>query len=253
MLTAYDFPTAVCAQTAGVPTLLIGDTMGCVVLGHENTRHVPLDLMIMLGEAVRRGAPNVYLVGDMPYESLSRGDEIGLAAARRFITEAGCDAVKLEVGPEHISLLSKLHAEKIEAIAHLGLQPQSVTTPDGYRAQARDPQAINQLVTMAKRSVEAGADMLLLEAVPRQAAEAVVAAINVPVIGCGAGPACHGHVCVTHDMLGFGTMRPPRFVPMHANVGKTFVEAMRRWVTDIESGAYPATEHVYGMKPPPKA
>ena len=131
MLTAYDYPTAVCAQAAGVPTLLIGDTVGCVVLGYDTTRKVPLDLMITLGEAVRRGAPNVYFVGDMPYESLSRGDDVGLAAARRFIQEAGCDAVKIEAGPEHISLIEKLRAEKIETIAHLGLRPQSVTLARG--------------------------------------------------------------------------------------------------------------------------
>ena len=109
---------------------------------------------------------------------------------------------------------------------------------------------IDTLVDMAKQVVAAGADMILLEAVPSQASEAVVAATNVPIIGCGAGPACHGHVCVTHDMLGLGTTRTPRFVPVHANMSEIFVNAMRRWVTDIESGAYPAPEHVYGMKAP---
>ena len=253
MLTAYDFPTAVCAQAAGVPTLLIGDSMGCVLLGHASTRGVPLDLMVILGEAVRRGAPDVYLVGDLPYESLSRGDEIACAGARRFVEEAGCDAVKIEAGPEHLLLINKLRDAGIGTIAHLGLRPQSVVTPDGYRAQARDQQAIEELTITARRMVDAGAVMLLLEAVPSQAAAAVVANVSVPVIGCGAGAACHGHVCVTQDLLGLGTTRPPRFVPVHANIGATMVDAMRRWVADIESGAYPAAKHGYGMKAPPTA
>jgi len=248
MLTAYDYPTAAAAQAAGVHALLIGDSMGCVILGHENTRRVPLDLMIVLGEAVRRGAPGVYLIGDLPYESLTAGEEAVLSASRRFCTEAGCDAVKLEAGSGDERLVARLAGAGIETIAHLGLRPQTVVSPDGYRAQARDAAGIRALVSDARRMVAAGAAMLLLEAVPNEASQAVVEAVDVPVVGCGAGPACDGHVVVTHDLLGIRSLRVPRFVPVLADIGQQMQMAMRRWVTAIEEGRYPAPEHAYRMK-----
>jgi 3-methyl-2-oxobutanoate hydroxymethyltransferase len=250
MLTAYDYPTAALAQAAGVHSLLVGDSLAAVVLGHPNTRPAPLEVMIVLAEAVRRGAPKVYLVGDMPFEALSAGIEPALAGARRFRDEAGCDAVKVEASSEKSVLVTRLVAAGIETIAHLGLRPQDVLTPDGYRAQARDASSIETLVADARRMVDAGAAMLLLEAVPNEAAQAVLAAVSVPVIGCGAGPACDGHVVVTHDMLGLGGIRPPRFVPVLAQVGQVIEEAMRRYVQDIVSGQYPRPEHVYRLRSP---
>jgi 3-methyl-2-oxobutanoate hydroxymethyltransferase len=222
--------------------------MGTVLLGHDNTRRVPLSLMVMLAEAVRRGAPSIYLVGDMPFESMAAGDEAVLDAARRFRDEAGCDGVKVEVEQGHAELVAKLAAAGFETIAHLGLRPQSVLTPDGYRAQARDEAAIAQLAEDAARMANAGAAMILLEAVPDEAAAAVVGAVDVPVIGCGAGPSCDGHVVVTQDMLGATTMRPPRFVPVYSNLREQTESAMRRWVDEIDRGVYPGREHVYGMR-----
>lgn len=250
MLTAYDYPTAALAQSAGVHILLIGDSMGTVLLGRPNTRTVPLALMLVLGEAVRRGAPLVYLVGDMPYEALTGGIEKAVDAARRYRDEAGCDAVKAEAGPGDEPTVGAIAQAGIETVVHLGLRPQQVMSPDGYRAQARDADAIGTLVAAARNMVAAGASMLLLEAVPNEASQAVVAAVPVPVIGCGAGPACDGHVVVTQDMLGMGGIRPPRFVPVLAQVGRTCEEAMRRYVQDIASGAYPGPEHVYPMRRP---
>lgn len=164
MLTAYDYPMAVAAQAAGVHGLLIGDSMGTVLLGHANTRQTPLSLMLTLGEAVRRGAPHVHLWGDLPYEALSAGPEAVLDAARRFRDEAGCDAVKLETGPEDDRLVANLARAGIVTVAHLGLRPQQVVTADGYRPQARDSATIAQLVETAGRMVAAGAAILLLEA-----------------------------------------------------------------------------------------
>ncbi len=248
MLTAYDYPTAALAQAAGVHSLLIGDSMGTVLLGHPSTRHTPLDLMVSLGEAVRRGAPNVWLVGDLPYEAISGGAARTLDAARRFRDEAGCDAVKLEAGPQDDSLVSTLAEAGIDTIAHLGLRPQQVTSPDGYRAQARDAQGVDALANDARRMVDAGAVMILLEAVPPKAAEAVLEAVEVPVVGCGAGPACDGHVLVTEDMLGLGAVRPPRFVPVHAQLREVCERAMRQYVEDVVNGVYPGPEHVYSMR-----
>lgn len=253
MLTAYDYPTAVLAQAAGVHSLLIGDSLGTVLLGHPNTRSVPLSLMIVLGEAVRRGAPGVYFVGDMPYEAVAGGIDSAVAAAKRFRDEAGCDAVKFEAGSEDDRLVARLTQAGIDTIAHLGLRPQQITTPDGYRAQARDPETIATLVADARRMVDAGAAMILLEAVPNEASQAVVATVEVPVVGCGAGPACDGHVLVTQDMLGIGTTRPPRFVPVLAQVGKICEQTLRRYVKDIVSGAYPGPQHVYPMRTPAKS
>ena len=251
MLTAYDYCTAAAAQSAGVHSLLVGDSMGTVVLGHDNTRQVPLSMMVTLAAAVRRGAPRVYLVGDMPFEAMVGGDDAVVAAALRFRDEAGCDAVKFEAEWRHAVLVEKLSAAGIETIAHLGLRPQSVLTPDGYRAQAREEASIAELVAGAKRMVESGAVIILLEAVPNEASSAVVDAVQVPVIGCGAGPACDAHVVVTHDMLGLGNIKPPRFVPVYADVAATIESAMRSWVTEIDSGVYPGKKHVYGMRRKP--
>jgi 3-methyl-2-oxobutanoate hydroxymethyltransferase len=248
MLTAYDYPTAALAQAAGVHALLVGDSLGTVLLGHPNTRSVPLDLMVVLAEAVRRGAPRVYLVGDLPYEALAADDEAALAAARRFRTEAGCDAVKLEVGLGDERRVRKLTQAGLETIAHLGLRPQQISAPDGYRAQARDAAAIADLVTECRRMEAAGAAMLLLEAVPNEASQAVIQAVGVPVVGCGAGPACDGHVLVTHDLLGFTTIRPPRFVPVIAAAARLFEEGMRKYVQDVVGGRYPAPEHAYHLR-----
>lgn len=251
MLTAYDYPTAVLAGIAGIQSLLVGDSMGTVLLGHPNTRGVPLDLMITLAEAVRRGAPFVWLVGDMPYVALSRGVSAAIEAARRFRDEAGCNAVKIECGRGEMELVTGVVQAGIDVIVHLGLRPQQVLEPSGYKAQARNDETIAELVQDARAAVAAGAVMLLLEAVPNEATLAVKAAVDVPIIGCGAGPACDGHVVVTQDMLGVGAARVPRFVPRLAQLDQTILHAMERYVADIETGAYPAAEHVYPLNDRP--
>lgn len=248
MLTAYDHPTAALAEAAGVHALLVGDSMGMVLLGHETTRDVPIDLMITLAEAVRRGAPNTFLIGDVPFQALSHGIEFTLSTARRFCDEAGCDAVKIETGAADMPLISATVDAGYCTIAHLGLRPQQVLTAAGYRAQAREPAAIETLVTEARAAIDAGAHMLLLEAVPNEAAQAVVAATTVPVIGCGAGPACDGHILVTEDMLGWGADKPPRFVPLNANLREAALLGMRCWVQDIVEKRYPGPEHTYSMR-----
>lgn len=250
MLTAYDYPTAAAAEAAGVQALLVGDSLGTVLLGHENTRRVPLELMLVLGEAVRRGAPHTYLVGDLPYAALSGSDDLALRAAERFRDEAGCDGVKLEATAADAARVARLAAAGIDTTVHLGLRPQSVLSPDGYRAQARDGPAIEALVRECRTLAEAGASMVLLEAVPNEASAAVVAAVTVPVIGCGAGPACHGHVVVTQDLLGWGMMRPPRFVPVLADIGREIGAALRAYVAAVTERRYPGPEHAYPLRRP---
>ncbi len=249
MLTAYDYPTARRAAEAGVHMLLVGDSCASVVLGHDSTRPAPLELMIVLAEAVRRGAPGVCLVGDIPFEAMT-SDYAAQAAARRFRDEADCDMVKLEVDAEHAGWVRKIARDGIDVIAHLGLRPQQVTDPAGYRAQARESAEITALVAQAQRMQDAECAMILLEAVPNEATAAVMEAVSVPVIGCGAGPACDGHVVVTQDMLGCSFGSTPRFVPVLGDLGERTDDAMRRYVEDIVSRQYPAPEHVYPMKRP---
>lgn len=248
MLTAYDFPTAAAAQRAGVHALLVGDSSANVVLGLATTREVTLDFLVTIAGAVRRGAPATYLVGDVPFESMQSGPDGLLLAAERFVNEAGCDAVKFEAESGDDRLVEALAGAGHEVIVHLGLRPQTVLTPDGYRAQARDADSIALLVDDSRRMAAAGAAMLLLEAVPNEASLAVIAAIDLPVIGCGAGPACDGHVVVTHDLLGFATTRPPRFVPVLADMNSFVEDALRRYVESIAAGRYPGPEHVYPLR-----
>lgn len=244
MLTAYDYPTAVEAQAAGVPTLLIGDSAGAVVLGHPTTREVSLEFLLTISSAVRRGAPNVFLAADIPYLTMKAGGDAVIEAGRQFL-QIGVDAIKIEVDLQDLPLVSALGEKKIPVIAHLGLRPQQVTDPSGYRVQAREPAEVQQLITHAQAFTAAGAAMLLLEAVPPAAAESVVKAVEVPVIGCGAGPACSGHVVVTHDMLGIGRNKPPRFVPVYEGLSDRTQAAMREWVAQIADGRYPAESHLY--------
>lgn len=251
MLTAYDYPTARAAQAAGVHSLLVGDSMGMVVLGYASTREIPLSALLLVAEAVRRGAPNVFIIGDMPYETMIAGEAAVLAAALQFIN-AGCDAVKVECETQHEALVARLEQAQIPTIAHIGLRPQAVTTTDGYRAQARDEDGIHALVDLARRMQHAGASMLLIEAVPPEAANAVCQAVSIPVIGCGAGPACDGHVVVTHDMLGFGPARPPKFVPLLADLNTIIRDAMERYVAAIAQGDYPGPQHAYRMRAAPQ-
>lgn len=248
MLTAYDHPTAQLAQNAGVHVLLIGDSLGNVLLGHPTTRTVPFELMLVLSEAVRRGAPRAYVMGDMPFEQMQRGDDAVILAARRFRDDAGCDGVKFEATTANVRLVEQLANAEIQTTVHLGLRPQSIDRPEDYRVQARDDATIERLAEDAQTLVNAGAALVLLEAVPPEASAAVASAVGVPVIGCGAGPACDGHVVVTQDMIGLSAVPPPRFVPRHAAVGETISAAMSRWVAEIESGAYPAPEHTYRMR-----
>lgn len=251
MLTAYDHPTAALAQAAGVHALLVGDSMGTVLLGHADTRSTPLGLMVILAEAVRRGAPHCWLVGDLPYEAVRTGADFALAASRRFCDRAGCDAVKCEVARDDAAIVRAIAGDGIDVIAHIGLRPQRVMADEGFRVQARDPASIEALAEDARQLVAAGAAMILLEAVPNEAAAAVVCAVDVPVVGCGAGPACDGHVVVTHDMLGWRTtVRTPRFVPVLADVGARTEAAMREYAQQIASGVYPGPEHVYKLLTP---
>jgi 3-methyl-2-oxobutanoate hydroxymethyltransferase len=246
MLTCYDYTTARLMQEAGVPMILVGDSAGNVVLGYQTTVPVSLAFMIELTAAVRRGAPNALVVGDMPFGSYQQSVAQGVRNVVRMLKLTGCDCIKLEVAASHAKLISRLADAGVAVISHLGLRPQTVGLMGGYRFQGRTAAQAEVIVSDAIKMQEAGAAALLLEAVPPEVSEAVVRKTSIPVIGCGAGPACHGSVVVTHDILGLSASRP-RFAPLLQDVSGTLKSAYSEYVRQLSVGQYPAAEHAYEM------
>jgi 3-methyl-2-oxobutanoate hydroxymethyltransferase len=246
MLTCYDYTTARLMQEAGVPALLVGDSAASVILGYETTLPVSLDFMVAITAAVRRGSPLALLVADMPFGSYQASVSQGVENVCRMVKETGCDCVKLEVSVYHLPLIEALAEAGVAVIPHLGLRPQTIGVLGGYRYQGRTAEEAERIVALALRMEQAGAAAILLEAVPPEVASAVVDRTKLPVIGCGAGPACHSCVIVTHDGLGLTAGRP-KFVPMLADLAGPIREALAGYVRQVSSGGYPADEHNYTM------
>jgi 3-methyl-2-oxobutanoate hydroxymethyltransferase len=244
MLTCYDFTTARLMQEAGVPGLLVGDSAANVILGHPTTLPIPLDFMIELAAAARRGAPNCLLVADMPFGSYHATAADGVKNVVRMVQLSGCDCVKIEAAQSHVRLVRRLRDAGIAVMAHVGLRPQSIGLLGEYKAQGRTPLEAERIVEMSARLAGAGAAAILLEAVPPDVSAAVVDAVSVPVIGCGAGPACHGYVFVTHDALGLSPHRP-KFVPTLGDLATPMLDAFRQYVRLVDEGKYPAPENNY--------
>lgn len=257
MLTCYDFTTAAQMRAAGVPLVLVGDSAANVMLGHATTLPITREQLIDMTVAVRRGHPECFLVTDMPFGSYQDSTARGVRNVCDTAAKSGCDAVKLEVASPHLGVIHRAAAAGVAVIAHLGLRPQSVGVLGGYRTQGRTEAEAGALVELAVACERAGAVAVLLEAVPSETARRVVEAVRVPVIGCGAGPACHGHVVVTQDLLGL-TPHPhrPKFVPELA-VAPTSSPAellqayFREWVNAIETRQYPEPRHEYAMAKAP--
>lgn len=244
MLTCYDYTTARLLDRAGVKLILVGDSAANVILGHDTTLPVPFDFMVEITAAVRRGAPGAMVFADMPFGSFSTTAE-GVRNAVRMVKQTGCDCVKIECTRGHIALVQALADAGVAVFAHLGMTPQSVGL-NGYRTagkSAHDALAISDLATDL---VNAGAAGLLLEAVPPQVSELVTRHLDVPVIGCGAGPACHAHVVVLHDLLAI-TESSPRFAPRLGDGGATVLKSVERFQADVVSGRYPRPAHCYAM------
>jgi 3-methyl-2-oxobutanoate hydroxymethyltransferase len=246
MLTCYDFTTARLMQEAGVPALLVGDSAANVILGHPTTLPVPLSFMIEITAAVRRGAPLAFLVADMPFGSYAGEAKLGVRSVTRMVKLSGCDCVKMEVAAGHAELVRNLADNGIAVMAHLGLRPQSVNVLGGYKFQGRTAEEARAILALALQMEKAGAVALLLEAVPPEVAARVVQRTAIPVIGCGAGPACHGSVIVTHDGMGMSQNRP-RFVPNLGEAATTMKECFANYVNQVAGGKYPAPEHQYEM------
>jgi 3-methyl-2-oxobutanoate hydroxymethyltransferase len=249
VLTCYDFTTARLMADAGIEVILVGDTYGEVCLGHASTLPVKLDHLLTITEAVRRGAPNAYLIGDMPYMSYQVSKQQAVRNAGRFMAEAGCDCVKVEVNRALRKTVEAMSNASIPVMAHLGLRPQAIHTYGGYKAQGKRAATARLLIEDAALMVKAGAVALLLEAIPNEVAEIITEQVSVPVIGCVAGPHCDGTVVVLHDMLGYGAGHPPRSVKRYANLHRVLTDAFREYVSDVTERRYPDVEHGIAMPP----
>jgi 3-methyl-2-oxobutanoate hydroxymethyltransferase len=245
MLTAYDHPTAAALDAAGIPVLLVGDTLGIFVQGHETTIPVTLEAMLYHCEIVSRAARHALIVGDMPFGSYSIFDD-GLVNAGRLVQEGGVHAVKVE-GPRY-DLVSSLTQIGIPVMGHLGLTPQSYAQLGGNRVQARSEKEVEFLVENALALESAGVFALVLEAVPSQAAEKVTNALKIPTIGIGAGPHCDGQVLVSTEMLGLFEGHSPRFSKRYANLRQTITDAAGNFAEEVRSGRYPDDAHSYNWK-----
>lgn len=247
-LTAYDYPTAILEQKAGIDVILVGDSAGMVVYGYPSTLPVTMDLMIPLVRAVRLGAPDVYLVGDMPYMSYQPSVSDAIRNGGRFMAE-GCDAVKLEGGREMAGTIRAMADATIPVMAHIGLTPQAAAQLGGFKAQGRDLDTARRLIEDAKILEDAGASSVLLEAVPAEVAKIITRRAGVPIFGIGAGMHCDGQVLVIHDMIGMFDRKVAKFVKKYAEVGDKILEALQEFKSDVLARRFPGMEHCYPMPP----
>jgi len=244
MLTAYDYPTAKLAAEAGVDVLLVGDSLGMVVLGYDSTVPVTLEEMLHHTAAARRGAPDVHLVADLPYLA-DATPERALAAAERLVKEAGADSVKLE-GPK-LEAVRALVRAGVPVLGHVGLTPQTASSLGGYKVQGRSPAAAKKLLEDALALEDAGAWGVVLEMVPRQLAALVTEQLGVPTIGIGAGADTDGQVLVFHDLIGVFDRFKPKFVRRYLEGGALIREAIEAYAADVRAGAFPEVGHAYEM------
>ncbi len=245
VLTAYDHPMARLADEAGAEIVLVGDSLGTVVLGYDSTLPVTMDDMLHHVKAVTRARPRALVVADMPFLSYQASVEEAVRNAGRFVQEAGADAVKLEGGERVAPAIRRIVEIGIPVMGHLGLTPQSVLAFGGYRVQGRSPADAERLLAEARRLEECGCFSMVLEGIPAALGEAVTRAVGIPTIGIGAGPACDGQVLVSHDLLGLTQGHVPKFVRRYADVAGTMRDAFARYVADVKARRFPADEESY--------
>jgi 3-methyl-2-oxobutanoate hydroxymethyltransferase len=247
-LTAYDYPTARIVDEAGTDIILVGDSVGNVVLGYDTTVPVTLDEMVSHTRAARRGTQRALLVADMPYGSYHTGETDAVRSALRLIKEGGAEAVKLEGGRNRADVIRRLVAEEIPVMGHIGLTPQSVNKLGGFRLQGKTAEAAREIVEDALAIEAAGVFAIVLEVIPREIAKLVTEAVAVPTIGIGAGEHCDAQILVTHDLVGFSfSPTRPRFVRQYVDLRAQMTEAVTRYAEDVRSGAYPAETESYPL------
>lgn len=249
MVTAYDYPTALLVDQSPMDLILVGDSLGMVVLGYESTVPVTMDEMVHHTKAVTRAARNTFVVADLPFLSYQVTVEEAVRNSGRLMKEAGADAVKLEGGAVVAGTVRAVVSAGIPVMGHLGLTPQTATMLGGLKVQARDAEAAKMLISDARLLEEAGAFSIVLEAIPAQLAEMVSRNVSIPTVGIGAGPDCDGQVLVIHDMLGLFQRFTPKFVKRYAALGEQVAAALASYCQEVDGGQFPAPEHTFNMKP----
>jgi len=248
-LTCYDYPTAYLQEQAGMDMILVGDSLGMTMLGYESTLPVTMEDMIRHTQAVRRGAPNVFLVGDMPYMSYQPSVETAIRNAGRFMAEASCDAVKLEGGVEMADRIRGIVNSGIPTIGHLGLTPQSVSALGGYRVQGRGAFQAKKILDDAKALEDAGACAILLEMVPDRLCELITRrAEKCFIMSLGSGPQAHGQLLIYHDMFGLYPRFKPRMAKVFGNAGEVILNGLKEYVDEVRGKTFPQPENWFGMK-----
>jgi 3-methyl-2-oxobutanoate hydroxymethyltransferase len=246
-LTSYDFPTAQFAEEAGLDMILVGDSLGMCVYGYKGTVPVTMDQCIMHCEAVRRGAPNTFIVGDMPFLSYQASDEQAVLNAGRFLKEADMDAIKLEGGVRVASRIRAITEAGMNAVGHIGLTPQSSGQLGGHKAQGRTADAAQLVVEDAVAVQEAGAKMLLVEGVPPEVTRYIHTKLTIPVYSIGAGVYCDGQLLIVSDLIGQFQAFTPKFVKKYCNVSEMIIKAMSDYSAEVKNGQFPSDEHCYKM------
>ncbi|MCF8114061.1 MAG: 3-methyl-2-oxobutanoate hydroxymethyltransferase [Desulfotignum sp.] len=246
-LTSYDFPTAQFAETAGLDMILVGDSLGMCVYGYKGTVPVTMDQCIVHCDAVRRGAPNTFIVGDMPFMSYQTSDEDAVKNAGRFLKEADVDAIKLEGGVRVASRIKAIVEAGIVVVGHIGLTPQSSGALGGHKAQGRTAKDAAMVVEDALAVQEAGAQLLLVEAVPPEVAQYITQTLTIPVFSIGAGKECDGQLLIVSDLIGQFQAFTPKFVKKYCDVATIITDAMKAYCEDVRAGNFPEDKHCYHM------
>jgi 3-methyl-2-oxobutanoate hydroxymethyltransferase len=246
-LTAYDFPTAQFAEDAGLDMLLVGDSLGMCVYGYKGTIPVVMDQMIYHADAVRRGAPNTFVIGDMPFMSYQSSLEKAVENAGRFLKEADCDAIKLEGGVRIAPQIKAIVEAGIVVMGHIGLTPQSSGQLGGHKAQGRTAETAQLVVEDALAVQDAGAQMILLEAIPPEVGKYISEHLDIPVLSIGAGPHCDGQLLIVSDTIGQFQAFTPKFVKKYCNVAAMVTNAMKEYAADVREGRFPEDAHCYKM------
>ena len=248
MMTAYDYPTASLVDQAEIHTILVGDSLGMVVLGYDSTVPVTMDEMIHHCKAVCRGTKRAFVIGDMPFMSYQVSIEKAVENAGRFIKEAGCECVKLEGGTEMVPVVEAITTAGIPVCAHIGLTPQTATKLSGFKVQGKDAEGAKKLVQSALDLEAAGAFMIVLECIPDLVAKRITDALQIPTIGIGAGKDCDGQVLVYHDLVGLFERFTPKMVKQYVNLAPQIRDALIQYKQEVENGTFPGPEHSFAMK-----
>jgi 3-methyl-2-oxobutanoate hydroxymethyltransferase len=248
MITCYDYPMAYLVEQAGLDMVLVGDSLGMTMLGYDSTLPVTMDDMIRHAQAVRRGTPNSWLIGDMPYMSYQPSDETAVRCAGRFMAEAACDGIKLEGGQEITPRVRAIVAAGIPVMGHLGLTPQSVSSLGGFRLQGKSAKQAKKIIDDARALEDAGAMAILLELVPDRVCQLITERASIPIISLGSGPHAHGQLLIFHDMFGLYPKFTPKMAKKYGDAGKVIGDGLKQYVAEVTNRIFPEPERYFGIK-----